>query len=377
MKKSLPDISDKPHQPNITFKKTTIAGKTRSFQYKWFTEYPWLHYSEAQDKAYCFNCVKSIGEKLSNKNFSKAKAFTYDGFDFWNKGPERFKMHQLSVEHKEATCKVEAQKFSPVDEILDKQLISQRAINRKCLIKIIQNVRFMALNNIAFLGEDKKSSKFYQLAELRGEDDMEFLQWINKPRGSYMHSEIQNELLEIMGHKILRESILKPIQNAPFFALMCDESTDRSNKEQMVICLRTADDTFKVREDFIGLYQLDSTTSEFIFKALKDVLLCYNLPVSKVRGQSYDGAANKSGSKNGVVTKIQEIETRAVYIHCYGHLLNLATANCLKSSRILKDTLEYAVEIIKLITLSPKRESKLNRIKEENGDANKGIKPLW
>ena len=27
VKKSLPDISDKPHQPNITFKKTTIAGK--------------------------------------------------------------------------------------------------------------------------------------------------------------------------------------------------------------------------------------------------------------------------------------------------------------------------------------------------------------
>ena len=83
-----------------------------------------------------------------------------------------------------------------------------------------------------------------------------------------------------------------------------------------------------------------------------------------------------SGSKTGVVTKIQEIEKKAVYIHCHGHLVNLATADCLKKSRILKDVLEYSIEIVKLIKKSPKRESKLNQINQEAGNMNKGIKTL-
>ena len=46
---------------------------------------------------------------------------------------------------------------------------------------------------------------------------------------------------------------------------MCDEATDCTNKGQAVVCLRTVDDSFEVREDFIGLYMLKSTKSEYIF----------------------------------------------------------------------------------------------------------------
>ena len=154
---------------------------------------------------------------------------------------------------------------------------------------------------------------------------------------------------------------------------MCDESADISNQEQAVICLRTVDDSFKVEEDFLGLYVLESIKSDCTFKALKDVLLCLNLPMSKIRGQAYDGAKNMCGSKNGVVKKIQEIENRAIYIHCNGHLLNLATGDCVKKSKTLKDTLDIAFEIERLIKLSPKREEKLRKIKEEIGDTNSSI----
>lgn len=51
--KYLPDIGDKPHQPDISFsfKKREIAGFKRNFQHKWFTEYPWIHYNESEDTA--------------------------------------------------------------------------------------------------------------------------------------------------------------------------------------------------------------------------------------------------------------------------------------------------------------------------------------
>ena len=71
---------------------------------------------------------------------------------------------------------------------------------------------------------------------------------------------------------------------------MCDETTDNSNDEQAVVCLRWVNDEFEVREDFIGLYKLESTKADCITKMLNDVLLMLNLSTSKIRGQSYDGA---------------------------------------------------------------------------------------
>ena len=47
-----------------------------------------------------------------------------------------------------------------------------------------------------------------------------------------------------------------------------------------------------------------------------------------------------------------------------------------KNSKILKDTLEYSCEIIKLIKKSPKREATLKRIKDEIGDDINGVKTL-
>ena len=84
---------------------------------------------------------------------------------------------------------------------------------------------------------------------------------------------------------------------------MYDKKTDISNTEQAVICLRKVDDNFELKEDFVGLYELKSTKSDYIFKVLKDALLCFNLLLSKFPSQSYDGAANMFGSKNGVVKK--------------------------------------------------------------------------
>ena len=93
-----------------------------------------------------------------------------------------------------------------------------------------------------------------------------------------------------------------------------------------------------------------------------------------MRGQSFDGASNMTGSKNGVVQKVQQIEPRAVFIHCNGHLINLATSDSVKSSKILSEALSNAYEIEKLIKKSPKREARFNKLKEEIGSTNTSIR---
>ena len=41
-----------------------------------------------------------------------------------------------------------------------------------------------------------------------------------------------------------------------------------------------------------------------------------------------------SGIKNGVVKRISDKEPRVVFTHCYGHALNLAVGDTVKSSKI-------------------------------------------
>ena len=79
---------------------------------------------------------------------------------------------------------------------------------------------------------------------------------------------------------------------------------------------------FEMFEDFVGLYQVESTEAEKIYGVITDVLLRLNLAVSKVRGQCYDGASAMSGAKSGVVARVHAVEPRAVFTHCYGHALN-------------------------------------------------------
>ena len=66
---NLPDIPDSPHQPSPGFKfpKRSFGKATvvfRSFQSTWFRQWPFLHYDEANDLAYCHTCVNGFKEKM-------------------------------------------------------------------------------------------------------------------------------------------------------------------------------------------------------------------------------------------------------------------------------------------------------------------------
>ena len=81
---------------------------------------------------------------------------------------------------------------------------------------------------------------------------------------------------------------------------MVDETTDLSNTEQMILCLRFVDDDLDVHEEVIGLHSLEFTSADTIISTVQDVLLCLNLSIDNCRGQCYDGANSMSGSKSGV-----------------------------------------------------------------------------
>ena len=92
---------------------------------------------------------------------------------------------------------------------------------------------------------------------------------------------------------------------------MADEATDIASKEQVTIVIHWVTAAFVVDEEFVGLYMVDSIDSKTIVVTIMNVLTWLNLPLSKLRHQCYDGASSMSGIKNGVATKVMELEVRA------------------------------------------------------------------
>ena len=67
---------------------------------------------------------------------------------------------------------------------------------------------------------------------------------------------------------------------------MADESTDVSNIEQLIICMRWVDKEKTVRcEEYIGLMPVAQTNAYTIVVCIKDVLLLMNLRIQYARGQ--------------------------------------------------------------------------------------------
>jgi len=101
-----------------------------------------------------------------------------------------------------------------------------------------------------------------------------------------------------------------------------------------------------------------------------------NLKLEKSRGQCFDGAAAMAGPKSGVATRIKSLNEKCLYTHCYGHALNLAVGDVIKNVKNLTETFGTAYEICKLVKKSPKRNTKLDAIRESTENDSKSVHRL-
>ena len=110
--------------------------------------------------------------------------------------------------------------------------------------------------------------------------------------------------------------IIKSLEQTPFITLMVDKTTDISNKEWAMFCLRLVDYEFEVHKEFIGLHIIDSTDASHIFAVIKAVLTQLHIPMNKIRGQCYDKATAMTGTRSGVAKLVLAEEARAIYTQC-------------------------------------------------------------
>ena len=135
----------------------------------------------------------------------------------------------------------------------------------------------------------------------------------------------------MLGHTVLRQ-ILTEIKCSLWFSLITDEASDLSHNEHVSITIRWKDGNYGIHEDTLCLIQLPKTKAQTIFGVIKDVLIQCSLLISQCRGQAYDGAYSMSGVRNGVQALIKGEQSKALYVHCLAHSLNLCVQEVTKSA---------------------------------------------
>lgn len=372
------DVPDQAFQPAYISFPCREFGKSapmkRSFQATWFNRFKWLHYDLGQDAAYCFVCCKAVKEGKVRLSTYIEESFLVKGFTNWKDATRIFMKHQSCDFHKSAAAALASR--VDVGDMLSRQAATEKQQNRQYLLKVLSSIRFLARQGLPLRGDgDDTDSNLHQLLVLQGGDYPAIHEFLERKQLKYTTHEVQNELLSIMAVQILRH-IAAQIQSAVFFAVMGDEATDCSNKEQVVLPFRWVDEDLAAHEEFIGLYLTDSTTASALVAIIEDTILRMNIKLEHCRGQCYDGASVMSGAKKGVAKVIANKESRAIFIHCYGHALNLGVSDTIKQCQLMRSALEVMTEISKLIKKSPKRDSLFQKLESELAPDTPGFRVL-
>ncbi|XP_031275229.1 zinc finger MYM-type protein 1-like [Pistacia vera] len=201
---------------------------------------------------------------------------------------------------------------------------------------------------------------------------LELLHYTAKQNEEYRLVALENA----PGHdKLIAPSIQKDIINAfavetinklisdlgdAFFSILVDEARDGSNKEQMTIILRYVNKRGCVVECLLNIMHVTDTTALFVKMRIETLFSKYNLSISRLHGQGYDGASNMRDQFNGVKALILKDNEYAFYVHCFAHQLQLALVAVAKKDTNIERLFLKVSCVINIVGWSPRRRDLLN-----------------
>ena len=88
----------------------------------------------------------------------------------------------------------------------------------------------------------------------------------------------------------------------------------------------------QIKKSFLNFFPLHRKNADEITKSILDELQQNSLDTMMCRGQAYDNASNMAGIRSGVQCRIKEVNSKAIFIPCANHSLNLAGVHAVASS---------------------------------------------
>lgn len=379
-----------PFQPrDIIFPRDVFAGEsfTRSFNVSYYQKYKWIDYSVSENSVYCFPCkqYRKHGDGRSGG------VFVDIGFKNWKKSDEKLLKHHCSNEHVKCMSMWISRKIMDAKQTsIAKEISSYHRqsviLNRQYMQKIMKTVLFCAKQDLPLRAHEENRSNllnesdvnrgnFLELLSFLSKDDNFLKQELEKRAKNTMDRKddqlwvsptIQNECITLMGNECIR-MMSQEVCNADAFSIIMDETSDMSRTEQVSIVVRYGVEG-EMHERFFGFYDVESTTGEQLFNLLKAKLSDWKLSMNKLVGVAFDGASNMSGEHKGLAARVKEVAKYCLYVHCYGHLLNLALQDTISASVSMRNCLGIVQSLYVFLEGSPKRHALLGRMKKEFGE---------
>ena len=231
-------------------------------------------------------------------------------------------------------------KQTAVNVRIDTQKPEEARNNREAIKAIADTVIFLGGEGLPFRGHEDDTKHHAEVGEQstnsvglficlfnfqvsRGDNVLKKHLSIAVKNARYTSAPIQNQLIECAG-KFISNKLVEEINGSGVFAILADESTDCSNKEQMALIIRFHDKNNEIREEFLKCIYMDSgVRGEELKSKILETLRDAGIDMSYCRGQGCDGAANMSGVRCGSASLVTTEYPLAIYMHCVCHKLNL------------------------------------------------------
>ena len=119
------------------------------------------------------------------------------------------------------------------------------------------------------------------------------------------------------------QQIIRDVKKAKLLHLMVDETPEPAHQKQVPFVLHNVDSECTVQEGFTSVHEVMQTDNQSLEQAVRNVFFEHSLELDNICGRGYNGAASMSGQYTCLQSKIKAENDRAIYIHCYAHILNL------------------------------------------------------
>lgn len=284
----------------------------------------------------------------------------------WKRAHERLRSHEQSKEHVDAMIAFNhiLKVTGRVDTKLAQRIKQQEKHWKSVLERAVSVIKFIAARRLAFRGDNEligspRNGNYLGILELIAQYDSFLAQHIKThgDRGSghtsYLSSTIMEELISIMGKKVMDE-VISRVKRSKYYSISLDSTPDESHVDQLTLVLRYIGNDAPI-ERFVIFMANKGHKAQEMFDALTEFLKLHDLDLRDVRGQSYDNASAMSGIYNGLQTKVIEKNSYAAWIPCTAHSLNLVGKNAAEGCSSAVNFFDFLEKLYTFFTNSTHR----------------------